>query len=143
MILKEAGETKEFEIKDATFTIRSLDAKTYRRLVSRLSFKNAILKNITQTSAAEELKKLLIDDPAEYEAADEEAYRALVDFIRHGVAGHSGIKKSDGSEVPFLTNDDGLVSERTIEVYDQLRIALRLASEVITFNTLSDEDRKN
>ncbi|MBI5147767.1 MAG: hypothetical protein HZA37_01285, partial [Parcubacteria group bacterium] len=140
MILKEAGETKEIEIKDATFTIKCLDAKTYRRLTSRLSFKNTILKSISNGLGAEELKNLMKSDPAEYQEADEKAYEALVDFIRHGVSGHTGIQKSDGSDVPFLADDDGLVSQETIEVYDQLRITFVLASEVISFNTLSDED---
>ena len=42
-----------------------------------------------------------------------------------------------------VADEKGFVSEETLDVYDLLRVTYSLASEVISFNTMPEIDRKN
>ena len=139
MIIPDLTDKHEIKIKDATFTARVLSSKTYRNLISRLSFLRELSNQVTKES----LEKLEAQDPKKYEEVNEKLHDVFRDFIRQGVAGHSGITKKDGSDVAFLADEKGLVSDETLDAYDLLRVTYSLASEVIAFNTMPETDRKN
>lgn len=50
-----------------------------------------------------------------------EQLRALmqqgIDFVRWGIKGHKGLRFEDDSEAPFKANEDGSVSDETLEIY--------------------------
>jgi hypothetical protein len=139
MIIPDLSDKHEIKIKDVTFTVRVLSSKTYRNLISRLSFLRELSNKVTKES----LEKLEAEDPKKYEEVNEKLHEVFRDFIKQGVSGHSGITKKDGSEVLFVADEKGLVSEETLNVYDLLRITYALASEVISLSTMPEIDRKN
>ena len=139
MIIPDLSDKFEVKIKDAAFVLKVLSSKTYRSLISRLSFLRELSNKVTKES----LEKLEAQDPQKYEEVNEKLHGVFRDFIKQGVVGHSGITKKDGSDVPFVTDEKGLVSEETLDAYDLLRITYSLASEVIAFNTMPEIDRKN
>ena len=139
MIIPDLSDKHEVTIKDAMFTIRVLSSKTYRNLISRLSFLRELSNKVTKES----LEKLEAQDPQKYEEVNERLHEVFRGFIKEGVVGHSGITKKDGTEVLFIADEKGLVSEETLDAYDLLRITYALASEVISLSTMPEIDRKN
>lgn len=138
MIIPDLSDKFEVKIKDAAFVLRVLSSKTYRSLISRLSFLRELSNKVTKES----FENLKAQDPQKYEEVNEKLHEVFRDFIRQGVSGHSGITKKDGSDVPFVADEKGLVSEETLEAYELLHITYILASEVIAFNTVPETDRK-
>ena len=139
MIIPDLSDRHEVTIKDAVFVLKVLDSKTYRSLISRLSFLRELSNKVTKES----LEKLEAEDPKKYEEVNEKLHEVFRDFIKQGVAGHSGITKKDGTEVPFVADEKDLVSDETLEAYERLHVTYVLASEVIAFNTMPEPDRKN
>ena len=139
MIIPDLTDKHEVKVKDATFTLRVLSAKTYRSLISRLSFLRELSNNITKDS----MESLKAENPQKYEEVNEKLHEVFQDFIKEGVVGHSGITKKDGTEIPFQADEKGKVSDETLEAYDRAHVTYVLASEAIAFNTMPETDRKN
>ena len=139
MIVPDLSDKYEVKVKDATFSVRALPAKTYRSLVSRLSFLREMSNKVTKES----FDDLKAQDPQKYEDVNERLHEVFRDFIKQGVIAHTGITKKDGSEVSFVSDDKGLVSDETLDAYDRLHITYVLASEVIALNTITGQDLKN
>lgn len=145
MIIKIFTETKEVELKnapEAKFTIGMVDEDTFRRLQAKLIFaKNLLLGE--KAFDGENLKQLADKMEEKTLIADEKLMDVLTDFVAQGVRGHSGIKTKDGTEISFETDDAGLVSKKIITLYRQNRLIIPLALDVMNFNSLSEDERKN
>lgn len=139
MIIPDLTDKHEVKVKDATFSVKVLPAKTYRSLISRLSFLRELSNKVTKES----LEKLEAQDPQKYEDVNEKLHDVFRDFIKRSVTGHTGITKKDDSDVPFVSDEKGHVSDETLAVYELLHITYILASEVIALNTMPEIDRKN
>ncbi len=139
MIIPDLSDKFEVKIKDAVFVLRVLSSKTYRSLISRLSFLREMSNKVTKES----FETLKAQDPQKYEEVNEKLHEVCRDFIRQGISGHSGITKKDGSDVPFVSDEKGLVSDETLDAYERLHITYILASEVIALNTMTGQDLKN
>jgi hypothetical protein len=130
-------------IDGAEFLLKVIEPKTFRRLSARLSRSRMFLNGGKPGLSVGDVEKVKLDDEGKYLEAEEMLQDAFREFVRHGVSGHSGIKKKTGEEVLFKADDGGLVSDETLELYDLQRWILRLGNEVISFNALSEDDRKN
>jgi len=139
MIIPDLTDKHEVKVKDAVFSVRALPAKTYRSLISRLSFLREMSNKVTKES----FESLKAQDPQKYEEVNEKLHEVFRDFIKQSVTGHTGITKKDGSGVPFVSDEKGLVSEETLDAYERLHITYILASEVIALNTMTGQDLKN
>ena len=139
MIIPDLTDRHEVQIKDATFILKVLDSKTYRSLISRLAFLRELSGKVTK----EGFEKLETEDPKKYEEVNERLHEVFRDFIKQGVAGHLGITKKDGTDVPFVADEKDFVSDETLETYERLHVTYVLASEVIAFNTMPEPDKKN
>lgn len=139
MIIPDLSDRHEVNIQDAVFVLRVMSSKTYRSLISRLSF----LREVSGKLTKESFENLEAQNPKKYEEVNEKLHEVFRDFIKQGVVGHTGITKKDGSEVPFVADEKGLVSEETLDAYDLLRVTYVLATEVISFNTMPELDKKN
>ena len=139
MIIPDLTDKHEVKVKDATFSVRALPSKTYRSLISRLSFLREMSNKVTKES----FESLKSQDPQKYEEVNEKLHEVFRDFIKQSVTGHTGITKKDGSDVPFVFDEKDLVSEETLDAYERLHITYILASEVIALNTMTGQDLKN
>lgn len=139
MIIPDLSDKHEVNIQDAVFVLRVVSSKVYRSLISRLSF----LREVSGKLTKESFENLEAQNPQKYEEVNEKLHEVFRDFIKQGVCGHSGIKKKDGSDAPFVADEKGLVSDETLEIYDLLRVTYVLATEVISFNTMPEIDKKN
>jgi hypothetical protein len=139
MIIPDLSDKHEVNIQDAVFVLRVVSSKVYRSLISRLSF----LREVSGKLSKESFENLEAQNPQKYEEVNEKLHEVFRDFIKQGVCGHSGIKRKDGSDAPFIADEKGLVSDETLEVYDMLRVTYVLATEVISFNTMPEIDKKN
>lgn len=61
-------------------------------------------------------------------ATGREIVEAQMLVVKHCVKGHSGLEFSDGSEVPFEKDNQGLVAQATLDVYYATGILGPLAS---------------
>lgn len=139
MIIPDLLDKHEVKVQDVTFVLRTLNSKTYRSLISRLSFLRELSNKVTKES----FENLKAQDPQKYEEVNEKLHDVFRDFIKQGVVGHTGITKKDGSDVLFAADEKGLLSDETLDAYELLHITYVLASEVIAFNTMPETDRKN
>lgn len=139
MIVPDLSDKHEVKVKDATFSVRQIPAKTYRSLVSRLSFLREMSNKVTKES----FESLKAQDPQKYEDVNERLHEVFRDFIKLGVVGHKGIAKKDNTEFLFTPDEKGFVPDEILDVYDRLHITYVLASEVIALNTVTGEDLKN
>lgn len=143
MNIRELSDTHVVLIDRAEFLLKVIEPKTFRRLSARLSRARMVLNGGKPGLSAADVEKVKLEDEERYLEAEEMLQDAFREFVRHGVSGHSGIKKKTGEEVLFKADDGGLVSDETLELYDLQRWILRLGNEVIGFNTLSEDERKN
>lgn len=143
MIIRELTDTGKFKIGTAEFTLRVLDAKTYKRLASNLTSATKLLTGGRAGLRAEDLKEALAFPAEKLLEAEEALQKAYVDFIRHGVAGHKGITRRGGEELFFAQAADGTVHEDTLAVYDLQRWNVRLGQAVMEFNGITEEEEKN
>ncbi|GEM_PF-2986860 len=143
MNIRELEDTHVVLIDGVEFLLKVIEPKTFRRLSARLSRSRMFLNGGKPGLSVGDVEKVKIEDEGKYLEAEEMLQEAFRDFVRHGVSGHSGIKKKSGEEVLFKADDGGLVSDETIALYDLQRWILRLGNEVISFNALSEDERKN
>jgi hypothetical protein len=139
MIIPDLSDKYEVKVKDTVFSVRALPTKTYRSLISRLSFLREMSNKVTKES----FESLKAQDPQKYEEVNEKLHEVFRDFIKQSVVGHTGITKKDGSDVPFVSDEKDLVSDETLDAYERLHITYILASEVIALNTMTGQDLKN
>jgi hypothetical protein len=145
MIARDLGKTKEVELKSAEgakFVIGMIDSGTFRQLMAKLGLAKRLLigdRDLTK----ENLKDVLGKMEENTLVADEKLHDTFVEFVRYGVRGHSGIKNELGSEFNFVKDDGGKISEETLKLYEDNFLIVPLGVEVITFNTLSEKERKN
>lgn len=142
MIVRDINETKKFTIEDAEFTIRVIPRKVFRKLGMKLAKGVSRIKGQgSDPFTPEKIREFVQSD--EGLEAGEALIEAYSEYVRAGVAGHSGIKTAEGAEIPFEKAEDGTVSEKTLELYDHNGLINKLAVEILKFNTLSDTERKN
>ncbi len=143
MNVREFSDTEKIKVDGAEFTLKVIDPKSFRKLSAKLSMARTLLNGGKSGFSESDLEKAKLESEERYLEAEEKLQEAFREFVRHGVSAHSGIKRKNGEDVPFKVGDDGLISDETIALYDLQRWILRLGNEVITFNTLSEDERKN
>lgn len=143
MNIRELSDTHVVLIDGAEFLLKVIEPKTFRRLSARLSRARMVLNGGKPGLSAADVEKVKLEDEEKYLEAEEMLQETFREFVRHGVSGHSGIKRKNGEEVLFKADDGGLISDEILELYDLQRWILRLGNEVISFNTLSEDERKN
>lgn len=145
-------DTKTVKIGDAEFTLRVIDRRLWNALMQKTaaaskSWKSQ-LKKLTASDLSkskEEISKILLDgiDPEELAKSNELLYLAQWEVIRNGVVAHAGIKKPSGEEIPAVKTEAGVLHDDTVNLYDLREYFIRLYSEIVAFNTTSEEERKN
>lgn len=145
MIAKNFSKTKEVELKNAEgakFTIGMIDAGTFRQLMAKISLaKNLLVGDKDMTK--ENLKEIIGKMEENTLVADERLHESFVDLVRFGVRRHSGIFSDEGSEISFVKDDGGSTADETVKLYEENFLIVPLGIEVISFNTLSENERKN
>ena len=129
MIVVNPKATKEITIKDAKFNVGIVPYGKRMEIESLVSGKN---ENMTP-----EVMKILMSQGAE--------------FVRWGIKGHSGVKFTDGSDVPFKSKKEkigeieyDIVSDDTMEIYGATPgLISELAAAVTDFNYLGAKETKN
>lgn len=136
MQVRQITDTKTVTLNDAEFTIGIISRKKWIELWSKLRLFRAMLGEIeSEGGKAVPQEKL-------YEA-DEKFEITFWDLIKHGVKSHKGLKDKSGDEVAFKKDKDGLLDDSVIELYHLNGLFVSLGSEVMTFNSLTEDDRKN
>lgn len=124
----DVNDTKEVKIKDATFTVGILPYKTRLRLMS-LAMEYA---NISR----EELEKQASENTEKY-------FLQEIEFVKYGVKNHKNIVNRKGKQIDCKKNNDGSLSDETLNLYLASNIIPELFSHVFQFNTLTEDEGKN
>lgn len=136
MICRGLSETKVVTIGDAKFTIGIIPRKNWRNVTTKLS----IAANLSEKFQGQDPKVVGSKEGAvEASMSLQDAY---ADLIRYGLRYHDGLTYTEGTPVPFKITD-GIVSEETLEFYDLNNLLITIGSEILAFNTMSGEERKN
>lgn len=142
-IIREVGDSKVIEHNGASFTIRTIDHKTYSRLMSKLVLARMALNPNGAEIQSDDIKRLQSQDFEKYLECNQAIESAYEEFIRYGVMNHAGILKKDKSEVVFQVGPDGRVAEETLELYRSQRWIMTLGGEVLQFNSITEQEAKN
>ena len=143
MNIRELQDTQNVTIDGAEFVLKVIEPKIFRRLSAKLSRARMLLNGGKPSFSQVDFEKLKLENEEKYLEGEEMLQEGFRDFVRHGVSSHSGIKRKNGEEVQFKLDESGVVSDETITLYDLQRWILRIGNEVISFNTLSEDERKN
>lgn len=136
------SETKEVEIEGAVFTIQMIKRKIFRRLAGELAQAKLEIAGLDELLTKDALERVQKENPEKFFRVTSRLNEVYLDFVRYGVANHKGLKSGDIKEIPFLKEGE-LVSEETLDHYDLNGLILKLGTEVIGFNTVSEAERKN
>lgn len=124
-MIRTLEDKKWVKIGDVEFQLRFINRKEWRRIsagFSTVSFGE-------ETSQEEKVNQSL----------------KLMDYyselIMLGVCGHKGII-IDGKELPFELVDNK-VPEKLLDLYDLNNFTVPLGTEIISFNALTDDQKKN
>ena len=142
VVVRSIKDTKAVIRDGAEFTIRTLSNGDYTELMARLSLATSLTSSDGDLTT-EKLKRLMDQDFPKYMEWTKARDAAYEGFVRAGVAGHRDIVDKDGKQVEFKAAADGRVSEETMELYRSQRWIRQLAVEVIDFNSVSEQERKN
>lgn len=136
------NETKLIEVEGVEFTLQVIPRRIFRRIISELAQAKLEVAGFDEALTKEKLDQLQKEKPQEFFRATSKLSDVYFDFVRHGVSSHKGFKTSGGEEIPFK-KDGETVSEETLDHYDLNGLILKLGTEVMGFNTLSEAERKN
>jgi len=136
------NETKQIEIEGVQFTIQVIKRKIFRKLTSELAQAKLEVAGFDEALTKEKLDQIQKEKPQEFFRATSKLSEVYFDFVRYGTLGHKDFKASNGQEIPFV-KDGEAVSEETLDHYDLNGFILKLGTEVMAFNTLSEAERKN
>jgi hypothetical protein len=131
-------ETKKIKIGEVEFTIGFISRRVWFAISSRMAFCFSNVKKAIEKP--DEIEKL---SPDEMMKANVELMNVYWDVIKHGVKDHTGLFYNDQKPVAFVKDDLGVVSDQTIELYQLNGFFNQLASEIISFNTLTEDAKKN
>lgn len=143
VFIREDNDTRVVNVEGAEFTVRALDTATYERLIAKLALARLALNPEGKDVKAEDIKRLREQDFDKYLEANRALMDAYEGFVKAGVTGHAGILRRDKTEVVFKADPDGTASKETLDLYRSQRWTSTLANEVIAFNTISEQERKN
>ena len=141
MICRELAESKIVEVKGGEFTIGFISRRKFKEISAKMAQCQSYFgdKGITEKA----LKKLDSDSVRQSTETMTELYW---DLVKYGVRGHSKLEKADGTQIPYKQEKDGYgacVSEETISIYDLNGFLIPLGTEILDFNVLKDDDKKN
>lgn len=136
------SETKEVEVNGAVFTIQMIKRKIFRRFASELAQAKLEVAGLDELLTKDALERIQKENPEKFFRVTARLNEVYLDFVRYGVTNHKGLKSGDVREIPFVKEGD-LVSEETLDHYDLNGLILKLGTEVMSFNTLSEAERKN
>jgi len=140
--MRDMDETKIVQIEGIEFTLKVISRRMYRKLSFDLSRAKSLLLGDEKEINQENMDRIIKEDPDRFYDATQKLNDAYWELVRHGVSGHRGFKTGALKEIPF-EKDGEFVSEKTIENYDLNYLLIRLASEIIHFNELTDEEKKS
>lgn len=136
MICRDLSETKIVKINDAEFTIGMVSRRNWRGISSKLGIAAGLIKKY-EGKPFEEMAK-----DKEFIAASEDMQDVYYDLVKQGVKDHKNLLKADGSKIEFNLVD-GTVDPKVLDIYDLNGLLIQLGTEVLNFNTLGGEERKN
>lgn len=145
-------DTKTVKIADAEFTLRMIDRRTWKKLMVETAKTTETWRGAyTKLSAddlkkpAEELTMIVLQNlsPGQIAESNIALYESQWRVIKSGVIAHKGILDREGKEITLTKDDGGVVADGTIDLYDLRGYFLPLYTEVLKFNNLSDDDKKN
>ena len=137
-MIRTMSEIKKLKIGEAEFTIGFISRRVWFVISSRMAFCfSSVRKAIDKPDEIEKLS------PDEMLKANTELMHVYWDVIKHGVKDHAGLLAEDGKPVPLVKDDLGVVSDGTIELYQINGFFNQLASEIVSFNTLTEAAKKN
>lgn len=136
------NETKQIEIEGVEFTVRVIPRRIFRRLISELAQAKLEVAGFDETLTKERLDQIQKEKPQEFFRATSKLSEVYFDFARYGISSHKGFKTTSGEEIPFKKDGD-VISEETLDHYDLNGFILKLGTEAMNFNTLSEAERKN
>lgn len=119
---KTLSATKVVEIGDEKYTIGMISRKEFQPLVAQAADAIEAAKAVGATKEA-------------VSSANTAATEAFREIVRLGVREHSGLQDEAGKDIPFGPD--------SVETYELNGILHQLGVEVINFNVLSEEERKN
>lgn len=135
MQIRELTETRKVKIKDAEFTIGFIPRRIWKDLIMRLSALDILkYKNIGSD-------KFDIKSP-EFKKSQQVMDEVYWQMVQCAVKGHSDLLNSNGKAIPFVSKD-GKVSDDIMDIYDLNSLIYGLGKEIMDFNTLSEDDKKN
>ena len=136
------SETKQVQFEGAEFTVQMIKRKIFRRLSSELAQAKLEIAGLDELLTKDALERIQKESPEKFFRVTARLNEVYLDFVRYGIADHKGLQAKDGKEILFKKEGD-LISEETLDHYDLNGLILKLGTEVITFNTLGEGERKN
>lgn len=126
-MIRTLDESKWVKIGELEFQLRFIPRREWRKISA--GFSSMDLGNLENQSQDEKVSQSL----------------KLVDYycelIRFGVCGHKGLI-ANGKEIEFKLVDNKLPDE-LIDLYDLNGLTIQLGSEIVAFNALTDDSKKN
>ncbi|MFA5115690.1 MAG: hypothetical protein WC486_00200 [Candidatus Omnitrophota bacterium] len=130
------SEIVEVEVLGIKFQVGVIPFRRFNEIQNRVAVINK--ENLVSAGPEKqaELLNVLIND-------------TLIEYVRWGIKGHSGLSFKNGKEVPFVTAKEkvggkeyDVVAEETLQVYNSIGIMAQLAEVVVKSNKLSDAEKK-
>lgn len=148
------SDTKEVKIEDVAFTIGIISKRKWFSIKSALQDLLAfgwgpyVVKLPQSEKEGKEdgeitYAALQLMPPDERTRIQNAMFENNWQMLKLGIKGHSGLKGPDGGEIPVKFDKNGLISDEIIDLYFDREYFTKLTGEVASFQSVSDDDKKN